>query len=178
MIFIQDIGIDKPLNTYNNNIIEYKATDTSKTVSYSIVTISGVDYELTPNLNDVFRFNFLQIAKTLNNQNNFRDELEPDIKAEYLYNDSALYNELTADIKIVFTDETEEIETKVYQFLKSVEQIIRKKAVIDSRLFPLITNATNVSNSTYFEGHPCDIAFYSDADREVTLTNKNTLHHF
>ena len=176
MEFIQDLQTDRPLNTYNNNIIEYRATNTTKIVVNSTIEINGVTYELTPNLNGIFRFNFLQVAKAINNLNNFKDEIEPDITTSYIYNDSSLFKELTAEIKIIFSDTTEETQTNVYSFFKSVEQIIRQKATRDNRLFPLVINANKVSQLTYFEGYPYDIPFYSDADREIKILNKNTQH--
>lgn len=170
MIFTQDIVSDLPLNTYNNNIIEFKATDEVKTVFNAIITIDGSDFELTPNLDNIFRFNFKHIAKVLNNLNNFKDEIEPELNDSVVYSDENLFNEIEATVKISFTDETDETEIKTYQFLKSVSQIMSEKRYSDSRLFLL----SEFKSLTYFEGYPFDFSVYSDIDREIKIKNKGT----
>ncbi len=172
MVFIEDIS-NKILNTYNDNIIRFKATNTSKTVSHSEISINGIKDELTPNLNDEFRYNFLQIAKVLNNLNSFKDELNFN---GIIHHDTGLYHELNVDIKIIFSDQTEEKETKKYKFLKSVEQVSGQKRIVDYRLFPLAGHKLSFCYLTYFEGYPYDIPFYSDADREIKVYHKKTQH--
>ncbi len=173
MIFINDLSNSKPLNTYNNNIIKYKASNTTKTLSHSEISINGIKDELTPNLNDEFRYNFLQIAKALNNLNNFNDELND---SKLVYHDTSLHHELKAEIKIIFTDGTEEKETKVYKFLKSVDQIIEQKYEVDNKLYPLTKHNFPYTYLTYFEGYPYDLAFYSDTNREIKIYHKKTQH--
>ncbi|CAL2085089.1 hypothetical protein [Tenacibaculum sp. 190524A02b] len=176
MIFVNDLTSDKPLNTFNNNVIEFKASDSIKAVRHALVFVNGIKYELTPNLNNIFRFNFIQTAKVLNNLSYFKDTVEFDVTKNIIYHDLSLYNELNLQVKIVFEDGTEEVETKLYKFLNSVEQILRLKNDVDTRLYPLTQNNLYISYLTYFEGYPFDISFYSNSNREIKVRNKSTLH--
>lgn len=170
MIFTKDLQTTSPLNTYNNNIVEYKATDGAKTVVNSTIQVNGATYDLTPNLNNIFRFNFLKLAKALTNKVNFKDGIEFDLTADSVYEDVELYKEIQVDYTINFDDDTDEQITKTYKFTKSVQQIIRSTASVDDRLYPLISNL----KLTYFEGYQYDIPIYSDIARTVTILNKRT----
>lgn len=172
MNFIKDISAN-PLNAYNNSITEFQPTDAVKEIVNCIVSVSGLDFDITPNLNRTFQFNFKTISKTLINTNNFRDTVEVGLSNSIVYQDDTLFKELPIDFTINFSDGTSETETKTYKFLKSVEQIIGRKTDKTKSIFPLVQEKSDLSSGTYFEGYPFDFGVYSDANRTIKVKNKS-----
>jgi hypothetical protein len=168
------------LNAFNNNVVEYYS-DHSSTAIKSVITLLGKDFEITPNTNGVFHFNFKELVKRLINENYFRDTIEPDVNLSFVYEDQTVYREIQVEYKIEFVDATFETTIKNYKFLKSVEQLenFRKNLVNTentklSILTPFRDSSSKTYFSTYFFGYPFDVSIYSDQIRTITIENKNT----
>ena len=178
IIFTKQLDKDNLLNTYNNNVIEFKSDSIMQSVSCEItvggLTAGGDLYRISPNLNDEFRFNFKDAFKVLINKNNFADDavldltgLSTSITVEDTENH---YLFLDIDIKInhISGPPTEEIH--VYKVLKSVENIKTfAKNILDTSvndlffLTPFLKSSDREIHLTYWEGYPFDIPYFINA---------------
>ena len=159
------------LNTYNNSIIEF-TTDVGVGARATILA-EGLTFEITPNMG-VFYFNLKEVVSVINNPDNFRDSIVVTTPSAFVFPDPDLYNELDFTITIYKTDGTFETLVKTYNYKKGVLQLVRSKFDVSDVIRILSPSTDNVSNITYFEGHPFDFSIYSNAARTVTITNKRT----
>jgi len=158
------------LNTYNNSIIEFN-TDVGIGARATIL-IGTLTFEITPN-QGVFFFNLKQAVAVINNPDNFRDSIVA-TPSSFVFPDADLYNEQSFTITIYKTNGTSESLVKTYNYSKGVLQLVRSKFNVSDVIRLLSPSKDNVSNVTYFEGHPFDLSIYSNAARSVTITNKRT----
>ena len=159
------------LNTYNNSVIEFN-TDVG-TPSRATILAGNFTFELTPNLG-VFYFNLKEVASVVNNPDNFRDSIVVTTPSAFVFPDPDLYKELEFTITMFKTDGTFETLVKSYNYKKGVLQLVRSKYDVSDVLRILSPSKDNVSNITYFEGHPFDLSIDSNAARTITITNKRT----
>ena len=84
IVYTTTLPTNKPLNAYNNNVIEFYSNSASP-ASHAVITVGGIELEIKPDPSGNFYFNFKAVIKKLINSNYFKDSIEP----SYLPNDSA-----------------------------------------------------------------------------------------
>lgn len=159
------------LSSYNNSVLEF-GTD-SGTPARATVTMGTYTFELTPNLG-VFYINIKEMVNLLFNQNAFKDSISVIIPANYVFPDATLYQELEVEITVYFNNNVTESLTKTYRYLKAVQQQVQPRFTESDLLRVLLPSEDITRHVTYFEGLPFDVALYSNADRQVTLTHVAT----
>ena len=172
MITFQTQPIKTIENAYNNQVYRFTG-DSSKTAvrcEWTIFKGSGIfrQGEITSNLNS-FYFNAKSPITSLFNQNNFVDNILPEV-SNFLKLDATLYDELSFLFKVIYNDGTNEEVEFDKEYLKSVESLLRPLEVENTVFKPLIEN--NYFN--YWEGVPFDISFFSDSQRDVNIINTST----
>lgn len=156
------------INAYNNCIIQFTATDTP---SRTTIEANGITFQITP-ISGKFYFNLKDIVTVLINQNKFIDTVAPDSAINYLFADTTLYLELTANITVLKANGSNETTSLDFKFLKSVQQDIRPR-YDESDTLRILNPTDNVNRTvSYFEGYPFDLSIYSDTAREVTVRNQ------
>lgn len=171
MIVITNQPLNPPHNAYNNSIIEFGVDAGSPTLSK--ITVGGFVFEIFPDVQGKFYFNFKSIATSLINGNMFGDDIVVTDPNVYLYPDPSLFLEINVNIEVELEAAASVITSLTFPFLKSVEQV-RRNRYNNSELMLLTPNATDACYLSYFEGLPFDISVYSDVARNVTVLNKRT----
>lgn len=159
IIFQKDLLDINP--AYNDSIVEYSTSLTGVTYSEIFINSNPLPFRIYP-INNTFNFNYKDIVKVLINQNNFNDEIIPDLNDDTIYDDETLSLSLSSFI-VVYTTTTADTITKDYVFLKNVEQLInyKEKAAINSNVRVLLPTSNYLDyHLPYFEGYPIDFAFY------------------
>ena len=168
------------LNAYNNNVVEF-SSDNVLDAAKCIITVGSLTFEITP-IDNVFYFDFKEVASVLINSNSFIDATTPTITAldatTCVYNntDNTYLSQLVS-YELTFSDESTESTSETYKFLKSVEQLEEnQKGAITSgadvyALSPFET-ASDTYNVTYFEGYPFDISFLLNTAGITTILNQ------
>ena len=173
-----------PLNSYNNNVVSF-TSDTVGTLVLAEITFSGVTIQLTPDVNGVFTYNFIEIFKAIINDNYFRDEIDglSLVSPYFIIEDTDLFKELVISYKVIFDNDDEETTSKTYKLLKSVIQLEdHRKGLINSNnpnisiLLPFTQASSQTYHASYFTGFPFDFSLYSDAARTIKIKDVNTLH--
>lgn len=159
MINITSDLLSKFNPAYNNSIITFNSTITGMTRGE--ITVNDKVFKIYP-FNEVYKFNFKEIASTYINLNGFEDTILPDIVNDgYVYDDQSLQLTLSAQINTT-NALTGDTTTVSYHFLKSVEQLIgynrKLQSSTDIRVLLPTINFTDYY-LTYFEGFPIDFAF-------------------
>lgn len=153
IIFQTDLLPTNP--AYNDSIIKYYSSITGMTKSE--ITIGQDVFTIYP-FNQIFSFNFKDIAKVLINPNGFADSIVPDLQSEFIYPDDSLQLTISPAIK-VFNAVSAETESFNYTFSKNVEQlpnyVNRLMAQSDVTVLLPSINAFDYE-VTYFEGYPYD----------------------
>lgn len=170
MIQFTDFPTHPPHEGYNNSVVRFKVDEGTPTIA--TITVSGVVFEVYPNHEGEFYFNFRNIVPTLINAANFADNIIPN-GDDYLIPDPDLFHEITAHFEVM-TEELDPQATEVtLPFLKSVKQKgERPHTNSDVRLLDHSLN--QISRLVYFEGMPFDVSIYSDDDRIIRIVNKRT----
>ena len=158
------------LNTFNNGVIEFETN--VGTAARATILIETFTFEIIPN-QGVFFFNLKEAVSVNNNLDNFRDSIVA-MPSSFVFPDPDLYNEQSFTITVYKTGGSSETLVKTYNYSKGVLQLIRSKFAVSDVIRVLSPSKDNVSNITYFEGHPFDLSIYSNADRSVTIKNKRT----
>jgi len=159
-----------PHHAYNNSVIEFGVD--AGVPSVANITAGGYTFEIFPDLQGQFYFNFKSIIKALINPDHFEDSIIA-TSGSYLFNDSSLFYELALNVEVILEDGTSQTSDLTFPFLKSVDQVIRNRYT-ESQLKILTPGASQVAHLSYFEGYPFDVAIYSDAARSVTVANVRT----
>src|SRR5690625_1569384 len=172
MITFTDQPTHPPYPAYNNTVVRFKVTDEEATPTISTITVGGVSFEVYPDSNGEFYFNFKNIIPSLINKSNFADNVPPP-NGNWLQTDPDLYHELTAEFTFILEEGEPEEASMTLPFLKSVLQKGQRRHV-NSDIRPLDHSISQLSQVTYFEGMPFDVSIYSDTEREVTIRNAKT----
>lgn len=170
------------LNAYNNNVVIFSSNDVLDSVKCNI-NVGGVNFVITPNPSNVFRFNFKESTRVLINTNNFTDDILPALivanEGSHVYDDTVnTYLSELVTYTITFTDDTTEQTTETYQFFKSVEQLEQNKVGTVTGgnpiyiLSPFQQASANNYNVRYFEGYPFDISVFLKTTGVVTVLNQ------
>lgn len=153
---------------YNDSIIRYKSTISGMTKSE--IVISGSTFTVYP-FNELFSFNFKDIAKVAINKNGFKDSILPDLSTDFIYSDSTLQTSLSGTITTLNTFTVDTINFN-YLFTKSVEQLpfYNQKLLATNDVIVLLPSDNNFDYSvTYFEGYPFDFSIRG-------INNGDTFH--
>lgn len=180
--FSKSLSLTALLNAYNNNVVEFKS-DNVLNSKKCVINIGGKDIELSPNVNNVFRFDFREVVPVLINQNNFQDDIIPLLIASnapsYVYDDTAsTYFSPLVTYTITFSDNSTEQTSQTYKFLKSVEQLEQHKegTVIGGNnlyiLAPFKKATANTYDLTYFEGYPFDVSVFAESIGVLNVLNQ------
>jgi hypothetical protein len=181
--FSKSLSLTALLNAYNNNVVEF-SSDNVLNSKKCVINIGGKNIELSPNVNNVFKFDFREVVPVLINLNNFQDLIIPALVASnapsYIYDDTAetFFSELVT-YTITFSDNSTEQTSETYKFLKSVEQLEQNKvgSVIGGNnlyiLAPFRKATANTYDLTYFEGYPFDISIFAETVGVLNILNQS-----
>lgn len=161
--FTKSISTTEFLNAFNHNVVEFSSDDVLDSVKCE-VNINSIDFEITPDDDNVFTFDFLEAVSTFAAENRFADDIIPD---EDIEADTTLQYSYEVTYTITFSDDSTEDTAKTYVFLRSVEQI----ANVSNRLITE-QQVLTPTDLTFFNGYPFDVAHYSDGN--ITATNTVT----
>ncbi len=180
--FSRQLSTTDIIYSYNNNIVEFES-DSVLTPVRCEVTIWGNVFEIHPDPNGVFSFNFKNVMRTIINENIFKDNIHPNSQTTIKYDDADLYKYTNVAYKIVFEDTTTDSINVAYNFIKAVEQledIKENKSNNKSQciLTPFEGNQTGIYYTNFWQGLPFDVAFYSDSVQNITVENVNTAETF
>ena len=123
------------------------------------------------------------------NTSRFNDEILPSLifgdDTSHVYDDTAnTYFAELVTYTIEFSDDTTDVDTKTYKFLKSVEQLEQNKLGVVTTgepiymLSPFQAATNNTYDVTYFEGYPFDIALYLETPGVVNVLNQTNALDF
>lgn len=147
-----------PINpAYNNSIVRYSSSTTGMTKSE--ITVDNQTFTVYP-INELFTYNFKDIATTLINLDGFRDTIIPDLDNQFIHSDSSLQLTLSPQIKVMNSLSSETV-TRDFIFSKSVEQLpfYYYNNSSNSAFRVLLPSSNSFDYSvTYFEGYPFDFA--------------------
>ena len=169
-------------NAYNNQVFEYIG-DPSKIAVRSNVTVflnpsvfSGAFFSsqnlrvsVPANLNK-FYVNLKKSITNLFNQNNFSDGIIP-TATDFVKTDVSLFCRIGIRFTVFYNDGSEDRLSTGQLYFKSVRNFFDFGFDTPPPSFRLLSE-TNYFN--YYEGLPFDLAFYSDNEGEVVITNEAT----
>ena len=171
------------LNAFNDNIVYLEKGDTSK---LELTFNNQFPITLYPSPSEGYYLNLKEAAIPLINQNNFADEITPDIENNgYLYQDPSLFLNMGIDITAIIPG-GQFTQTLRYYFVKAVEQIANFKDSIfhiDNDKYYLLLpqgKVDDIHRITYYEGYPLDITFFANVNPRdfptIKLKNLTTGH--
>lgn len=178
IIFSKDLESNELLNSHNNNVVKFNSDNALAPIKCTIEVVGAASFDITPNPDGNFKYDFRDIIKAVINENNFKDTVTPDIESSgYVYTDDTLFKELSVNYKIELSGGSTENVSKTYLFIKSIKQPIKynNQRIIAAKiaiLLPLEEFSNRSYYLPYFEGYPIDIPIYSDIERTITLRNK------
>lgn len=164
---------EKPINAYNNSIVEFEVD--AGTPRKAIIEIEGYNFEIAPNAQGKFYFNLKEIITNLINFDHFSDDIEVS-NGQFVFLDENLFYFASVQYKVILDDGTELTSTRSYSYIKSVEQLFRKRVsnIANEQLKILSPCNDQTAHLTMFEGLPFDFALWSDVTRSVTVKNRRT----
>ena len=171
IVFTKELDITKINLAYNNNVVKFY-TDSGIVPTNATITI-GIDVlTLYPDPFGVFTYNFKELITTLLNVDNFKDDLNPDLDASFVYDWTDKIS-LTEDVitTINLSNDTTETDTRSIIWLSAFVQLRDWK-----RTYPATTLLTTdiallqKKNSTdnldyhlnYWNGYPFDLTLYGN----------------
>ena len=108
------------LSTGNSWVIKF-ASDSATAPKYAQVSFLGEYFNIDPDLNGGFAFDFYTAISNKVNANNFNDQQnDVDISTVSVYNDGSTYLKIDVDISIFITGLQTQIHTQDYRFKTSV----------------------------------------------------------
>lgn len=163
----------KPLNAYNNSIVEFGVDE--GTPRKAIIEVEGYNFEIAPSAQGEFYFNLKEIIKNLINFDQFSDDVEVR-NGEFVFLDENLFYFASVKYTVQLDDGAGLSETRSYSYIKSVEQIVRKKVneIANEHLKILAPCNDQTAHLTMFEGYPFDFSLWSDVNRSVTVRSRRT----
>lgn len=169
-------------NAYNNQVFEYEG-DSEKIAVRSTISVffnpsvfagtffssQNLRLNVPANLNK-FYVNLKKSVTNLFNQNNFSDTIVP-TSVDYIKRDVSLFCRIGLRFTVVYNDGTQDQLNTNQLYFKSVRNFFDEGFDTAPPSFRLLSE-TNYFN--YYEGLPLDLAFYSDTEGEVIITNETT----
>ena len=183
IVFLKELDIDTIKLAYNNNIVRFYTTS-SVAPSNATIQIGSNTITLFPDPNGIFYYNFKDLITTLLNNDNFTDDLNPDIEVSFIY-DWTNKISLTEDVVITInlSNDTTEIDTRSITWLSGYVQLQDWKNMYPSSdlLEDGITLLQKTNGDSYFdffvnywEGYPFDLTIYGN-ENLILLVNKTNL---
>lgn len=149
------------VSAYNNHNVAFSSDNAENSISCNIL-IGGLNYNITPDANNLFTYNFggaKSIFVTECNSNDFIDSVLFDLDIAtpntMMVSDNSGYVELSAVFTITFDNATTETITKNYRVLRRV-QSRRDTSTLAAELNLLQRN----NNLNYYVGYPFDVSIY------------------
>ncbi|MBW2961279.1 hypothetical protein [Mesonia aestuariivivens] len=169
------------LNAYNDNVV-YIERGGTENINVKFNGQLPITIYPSPVNGEGYYLNLKEAAIPLINENNFLDEIVPNIEEDgYIYQDNSMF--LNMSIELIATLEGRQFtEMLRYYFTKSVEQIANfKDSVfhIDNDKYYLLLpkgKIDDIHRVTYYYGYPFDITFFSNLEKTITLKNITTGH--
>lgn len=171
------------LPAFNNNIIKFKSDSLIESVQAKI-TINSIEFIIYKIPSGWFLFNFKEIAKSLVNQNNFKDNLITnldllDINSFTYEQNDGIYSG-GVNIKITFIDGSTEVSNFSLTFLASVKNLedYKKTNLANQSTFLLLPNIKGTTNQyfvKYFEGYPFDFTYLDTTGDNLQLKTDYSL---
>jgi len=156
--FTKDLLAVNP--AYNDSIIQFESTITNAVKA--VISIEGIQFQTIP-INGKFTFNFKEIIKSIINTNRFEDDILPDLGNDvFIYYDDKIVKKIEVVISVQSLTANEQI-TKNYTFIRSVEQLMNYRNLINitADIKVLLPSKNYVDyHLKYFEGYPFDFAIY------------------
>ena len=163
------------LSTGNSWVIKF-ASDSAIAPSYARVAFLGEAFNIDPDLNGDFTFDFYTAISNKVNANNFNDQQnDVDISTVSVYNDGSTYLKINVSISVFVPNLQTQIYSQEYRFKTSVldeEAYELGFKNIDSVFDVLLPE---VSEEFYTQGtdtQPLDFSLYSESDTIVQLFNE------
>ena len=163
------------LSTGNSWVIKF-ASDSGIAPSYARVAFLGEAFNIDPDLNGDFTFDFYTAISNKVNANNFNDQQnDVDISTVSVYNDGSTYLKINVSISVFVPNLQTQIYSQEYRFKTSVldeEAYELGFKNIDSVFDVLLPE---VSEEFYTQGtdtQPLDFSLYSQSDTIVQLFNE------
>jgi len=164
------------LSTGNNWIIKYH-TDTVGTVNYSRVSFLGESFNVDPDPNGNFSFNFSSCIGDKINDNNFDDTNNSvDITSETgaVFNDGSTYQKVSVTIAIFIEGAQTNVYTQDYRFVTSVyddevyELGVKTITPEVEILLPVVDGEQHIQGT---DSQPLDFSIYSRGSRSIQMYN-------
>lgn len=172
------------LRAYINNIVEFSSDSASAAFKCQITVDNEPSFEISPDKDGLFYFNFKQIFKKII-QDFFEDSQAIDIDSGDLTSLVKDYSQIYKEVPVLFqvsllngSVESANLNVKIIQSTSNFQD--RKKQeiqVLDT--FAVLSTpedaSTRTFRSVYFDGYPFDIQIYKNTPGNVQITNKNNL---
>ena len=163
------------LSTGNSWVIKF-ASDSATAPNYARVSFLGETFNIDPDLNGDFTFDFYTAISNKVNANNFNDQQnDVDISTVSVYNDGSTYLKINVSISVFIPNSQTQIYSQEYRF---------KTSVLDEEAHELGFKNINsvfdvllpeVSEEFYTQGtdtQPLDFSVYSQSNTVLNLTNE------
>ena len=174
VIFTKNYLYTDLLSTGNSWVIKF-ASDSVAPPSYAIVSFFGETFNIDPDPDGNFTFDFYTSISNFVNLNNFNDaQNDVDISTVSVYNDGTTYKNVITTISIITTGFPSQNHLQTYRF---------KTSVLDEEAYELGFKNINsvfdvllpeVSEEFYTQGtdtQPLDFSFYSQGSRSIQMYN-------
>lgn len=183
IVFLKELDETKIKLAYNNNIVRFYSDSTEVPIN-AIIEIGSNVVTLFPDPNGVFYYNFKELVTTILNQDNFIDDLNPDLSTSFVYDWTDKIS-LTEDVVITInlSNDTTETDTRSITWLSGYVQLQDWKNIYPSSdlLTTGITLLQKKNEDSYFNfylnywyGYPFDLTIYGN-ENLVSLVNKTNL---
>ena len=186
LIITKAIPVDRLNLAFNNNIIQFYS-DSVEVVLKAEITIGINIITLYPEPSGLFYYNFNKLIVSLINTDNYKDDLQPDLLTDYVYNwtSKIILNELI-NVKIYLGNDTTEETTFTPYWLSGYVQLTEYKKtyplndllINKSFLLAPTSNASNTRNYIkYWYGLPFDVTLWLNGQNAIVTNNTNALSY-
>lgn len=183
IVFLKQLDNTKVNLAYNNNLVRFYSSSSFTPVNATITIGSNV-VTLFPDPNGVFTYNFKDLITTILNVDNFKDDLNPDLDTEYVYDWTDKIS-LTGNVvtTINLSNETTETDTRSITWLSAFVQLRNwKQTFPDADLLTTDVAILQKKNNdeyynyklNYWNGYPFDITIYGN-NNNIELINLSNL---
>lgn len=180
IFFLKELDETTLKLAYNNNIVRF-FSDSGIAPNNATISVAGNTITLFPDPSGIFYYNFKDLITTILNQENFVDDLNPDISTSFVYDWTDKIS-LTDDVTITInlSNSTTETDTRSITWLSGYVQLKDWKNVYPSSDL-LTTNVAllqkNNGNSyynyflNYWYGYPFDITYLKISVDDIDVEN-------
>lgn len=163
------------LSTGNSWVIKF-ASDSGIAPNYARVSFLGETFNIDPDLNGDFTFDFYTAISNKVNANNFNDQQnDVDISTVSVYNDGSTYLKINVSVNIFTTNLQTQIYSQEYRFKTSVldeEAYELGFKNIDSVFDVLLPQVSEEFHTQGTDAQPLDFSVYSQSNTVVQLFNE------